>query len=272
MMERVSSKTRSARAFTLVELLVVIAIISLLISILLPTLSRAQNSARLVVCASNLRQVGIGLRAYASEQGALPSAHGDADNLHYNGFGWIERIVEGGYLPSDDPANEERRDVLFCPADNVTFVESDSASLAWGAEWNTSYKGLYSFGWYSILPNGNRANNPTTSSTDGTVHYLGEQLAKVPANPQFQVTRDDYVPLVAEVVTTIKSQANRGLIAPFRSDIFGETSHPFSTPHRDAVRNVLYQDGSVDRGELFFLPSTSIGQVLSHPKRPFAGD
>jgi len=56
-----------------VELLVVIGIIALLISILLPALSKARRSANTVVCQSNLRQIGVGLALYVTEsKGFIP--------------------------------------------------------------------------------------------------------------------------------------------------------------------------------------------------------
>src|SRR5262245_1864782 len=56
---------RPSRGFTLVELLVVIGIIAVLIGILLPSLSKAQESARRTQCLSNLRQLGMSLTEYA---------------------------------------------------------------------------------------------------------------------------------------------------------------------------------------------------------------
>ena len=58
---------RLRRAFTLVALLVVIGIIALLISILLPTLNRAQEAAKQTKCLSNERSTGQLLVMYVNE-------------------------------------------------------------------------------------------------------------------------------------------------------------------------------------------------------------
>jgi len=58
---------RRTKAFTLVELLVVISIIALLVSILMPSLSRAQELARRVNCAANLKNIGTALQMYTAE-------------------------------------------------------------------------------------------------------------------------------------------------------------------------------------------------------------
>lgn len=67
--------------FTLVELLVVLAIIAVLISLLMPSLKRVRDQSHTVVCASNLRQLGLAFTMYANDnKGRLPNLSDDRTN------------------------------------------------------------------------------------------------------------------------------------------------------------------------------------------------
>jgi len=60
-------QTKRTKGFTLVELLVVIAIIAILVSILMPALARMRDTARMVVCKTNLKALGFGTLQYAKD-------------------------------------------------------------------------------------------------------------------------------------------------------------------------------------------------------------
>jgi len=115
------------KAFTLIELLVVISIIALLLSILMPALSKVKAQAKKIVCASGLHQVHIALNAYAADYNNKYPPHDDIDGTpgiaqhapqhafwltqRLNAFGNVvwESEFHRSYIP-------DMKDKLYCPA------------------------------------------------------------------------------------------------------------------------------------------------------------
>ena len=79
---------RKIKAFTLVELLVVISIIALLLAVLMPALGKAREQARKIVCANNLRTMGLGDQMYSddSDDWHVPILNG----LNPHNWFWFE--------------------------------------------------------------------------------------------------------------------------------------------------------------------------------------
>ena len=93
---REGKQARFVLSFTLIELLVVIAIIAILASLLLPSLSRARETAKQGSCSSNIRQIGAGTYSYASDfQDCIPPMFGDY--VAYTTY-WNDALYNPGYL------------------------------------------------------------------------------------------------------------------------------------------------------------------------------
>ncbi len=112
-----TSKLDRIRGFTLVELLVVIGIIAVLISILLPALMKARETAMRISCLSNERQIVLAATMYAQEVKIYPNTDGS----------WLDRIksntpiIEGiGALMYWKYMSADPR-VPFCPASTPTW-------------------------------------------------------------------------------------------------------------------------------------------------------
>lgn len=97
------------RAFTLIEILVVVAVLAILAALLFPVFSRARENARRTSCASNLKQIGIGLLQYVGDyDDKMPRSFfgqfKDTTVVHYK---WMDAIYP--YVKNTD--------LFLCPCD-----------------------------------------------------------------------------------------------------------------------------------------------------------
>ena len=80
---------RKIKAFTLIELLVVISVIALLLAVLMPALGKTRDQTRRILCASNLKTIGMGDIMYAQE----------SDNWHVPAYYWDTTVDHPLPLP-----------------------------------------------------------------------------------------------------------------------------------------------------------------------------
>lgn len=156
-------------AFTLIEMLLVVAVIALLISILMPTLTRARETTRRTVCASNQRQLVSGVLNYASSNRTFLIGEGvhpreGQDPNYYNNAAWKAMWLGwiGGYTI------EKAADIFYCPsmAPKVSVATAWPVPMPWGGEYMLGYPyfGHYlnatngkAYNWAGTLPSARRS-------------------------------------------------------------------------------------------------------------------
>ncbi len=117
--------------FTLIELLVVIAIIGILASMLLPALAKAKAKAKRIACVSNLRQVTIGFKLWAEDNGGQYPWWIDVDN------GGTKTLPEAWmhYIVASNEFGNPR--ILICPSDI-----NKTPAYDWGNDSTRGFGGL----------------------------------------------------------------------------------------------------------------------------------
>jgi prepilin-type N-terminal cleavage/methylation domain-containing protein/prepilin-type processing-associated H-X9-DG protein len=148
------------RGFTLTEVMIVIVIIVILAALLFPFARSMRERAQSAVCAGNLKQIGIGLHAYISENnGRLPNgqaftSYNKDSNGNSLGISWYDAAAknlgrEEYSTKLSDPAAKPLPDIFGCPAGH---------GKPYHPEW--PYTGDYAGSF--ILGNKNDTTNPLT--------------------------------------------------------------------------------------------------------------
>lgn len=137
------------RGFTLIELLVSISIIAILLGILIPSLSKARESARRVRCLSNLRGLGTGLSLYMDTNGRiLPKVSFLQDQAEGDGESdetlldvldsFIDAPRPRREIPDDPNALYISVEPYVCPGDRKSSDEESGFEPVWRV-YGTSY-------------------------------------------------------------------------------------------------------------------------------------
>jgi len=168
-------RRRRRPGFTLVELLVVIAIIGILVSLLLPAVQAARESARRMSCTNNLRQIGIATQNYHDTYGFLPPASTATNLAGSSGFAAILPFVEQSNTYSlydfsrgnGDPVNRaavsQRIPTYLCPS--VVFARQVPNP---NCDANNRAPGSYAFSTGSLDPWGANNGAIATAATPQT--------------------------------------------------------------------------------------------------------
>ena len=127
---------KAKRAFTLVELLVVISIIALLVSILLPALNRARESAKTVVCRTNLYQMKLATEMYLIDNNdsmVCEDRYWDTPASNRHSYPWYMSLMPyiGDGRPDSGEILSKRGGIQIfqCPAQKDEFSPDNNGIL-----------------------------------------------------------------------------------------------------------------------------------------------
>jgi prepilin-type N-terminal cleavage/methylation domain-containing protein/prepilin-type processing-associated H-X9-DG protein len=219
--------------FTLIELLTVVSIISLLISILLPSLSQAREQSKGVYCLARLRDMAIALNSYENGYTTLPTAEFPIcpEPSPLNHHGWAELLAEQIYEKPpaciDFPAQRNVREVDGWYQNYFNCKSAKGPTIGHSGHYRV-YLPAWSYGTFTLRE-------------DGTYDLSHDADPLHPA-------RLEHIPLKLPLLGDVTPDAAvlTGYVGAGQAFIGGEGANRFDDRHYGGV-NFLFPDGHVER-------------------------
>jgi len=238
----------SRNGFTMIELLVVIAVIALLVALLLPVLVQSKAAGQSTVCKNNLRQLGLSLQMYLSENHVYPENRFQTKPLVGSSSDrfWLTKLAREtlGVPPA---TNFNQQGVWRCP----TVRWSDP--LLSGFANNTPGDFPSSYGYNDDRYGGGGARDYTNKfGLEG--HYVPDSSLPKPldlAAASFRPIAEGEVAVPSDMMAIGDDFSGAALLFRRPIDMFKEDGN-ILTRHRGKA-NVVFCDGHVESPTLKFL-------------------
>lgn len=126
----------NTKALTLIEVIVVIAVLGVLISMIIPSMHHSHTPAYRIKCVSNLKQIGLAFRLFASDhEGKFPMqvSTNDGGSLEFTGTGLVFEHFRALSNELTVPK------IIICPSDDEQRITAEDFGDSLFANKNTSY-------------------------------------------------------------------------------------------------------------------------------------
>jgi prepilin-type N-terminal cleavage/methylation domain-containing protein/prepilin-type processing-associated H-X9-DG protein len=252
-------ESNKARGFTLIELLVVIAIIGILMALLLPALTQAMNRGKQIHCVNNVRQLGIGLQDFVSDNHFYPlwaDAEYDQAGFMTNYNGWAYELERQLDRNPSFKTNLWDKGIWVCPSVSSGWIQHGFQSYgynAFGSGTNLDSLGLG--GHYGFL----HAQTGKTSVVKPAVN-----ASDVVSPSEMYAIGDGFEgPFGGD-----ESQLFQGADFLWRQNgVWGDYQTSITDKRHQGKANVVYCDGHVESPTLKFLFTDASDEALARWNR-----